>query len=126
MLDQNEDKLGEVQDDKFVQKIDCAVAEQPIEEYPKMVYKHPEDKKREHIYVVVNSDEERDKAFGNGYEEKPHVPQIDEFDKNPTGNPANVAVRQDSPTKIIQGETLLSPKDQPEQLDEPEKKDDES
>lgn len=46
----------------------------PHEAYPKIVYLHPKDKTKEHLYKVVRSEDEHDAAAKKGYKDKPHVP----------------------------------------------------
>lgn len=44
-------------------------------EYPRMVYKHPKDKTKEHKIRVCETKSELDQALKEGYNLKPHVPQ---------------------------------------------------
>ena len=53
------------------------MAEEQFYEFPKMVYKHPEDKSKEHTFVIVNNCDEQDKAFAKGFQIEPYVPETD-------------------------------------------------
>lgn len=48
--------------------------EETYQPYPKMLYLHPEDKTKEHTYIVVNNEEEKDAALAKGYVIEPHNP----------------------------------------------------
>lgn len=48
-----------------------------------MLYLHPEDKTKEHTYIVVNTPEEKDDALDKGYKVNPHIPGTEEqFEEN--------------------------------------------
>ena len=47
------------------------------EEYPKMVYLHPEEKNGDHTFVIVHNEEEKKAALKQGYQLDAHVPQHD-------------------------------------------------
>lgn len=86
------------------------------QEYPRMLYKHPEDKTQEHKFVVVNNEDEHKQAEGNGYQIDPHVPETEEqtgyAQETPTDNPEVISRQQESPAEIIQDETGVVPEDQ--------------
>jgi len=46
------------------------------QEFPKMVYLHPEDKTHEHATLVVNNPDEQAVAEGKGYKLEPHIPVV--------------------------------------------------
>jgi hypothetical protein len=50
----------------------------PRQEFPKIVYKHPKDKAKDHRFKVVNDPEEHQAALDAGYQNKPHVPVVPE------------------------------------------------
>lgn len=54
----------------------CVSDDSPRLEYPKMVYLHPVDKTKEHSFLVVNSEEEKDVAIDKGYNLDPHIPAV--------------------------------------------------
>ena len=48
----------------------------PFQEFPKLVYLHPKDKSKEHIFKKVHTKAEEEEALAVGYRLKGHVPQI--------------------------------------------------
>lgn len=59
------------------------MAEEIIQEYPKMLYLHPVDKTKEHKFITVNSCDDENDALKAGYKLEPHVPvpaPKDQFD----------------------------------------------
>ena len=69
------------------------------EEFPKMVYLHPEDKTHEHKTLVVNNQDEQDVAEGKGYKREPHIPVVppeETFEGEPTTHDQVAAEAQGS------------------------------
>jgi len=83
--------------------------EENIEEFPKMLYKHPNDKAQEHTFVTVNTAEEEKQAKSDGYKPEPHVPVVKQdngIEKDqPTKNPEVIPHKQDSPKTSLRSST---------------------
>lgn len=81
-----------------------------IQEFPKMLYKHPADPKKEHTFITVNNCDEQDEAIGNGYQEKPHVPVVEDGNgievKPPTDNPEVVPHEAESSKDVLEDEHM--------------------
>jgi len=50
--------------------------ERIYQEYPKMLYLHPEDKTKEQTQIVVANEDEEKAAAAKSYQVKPHLPVL--------------------------------------------------
>lgn len=54
-----------------------------VHEFPRMVFAHPKDKSREHKTKIVHSADELKAAQKQGWQLKPHIPQVAEPEVDP-------------------------------------------
>ena len=71
----DQDKINEV---KILDIAKPPMKSIPFAEFPKMLFKHPADKTKEHTTKIVNSKDEQEKAIKAGYQLKAHVPHSSE------------------------------------------------
>lgn len=68
------------------------------QEFPKAMYLHPKDKSVEdRVFVVVHNEDEKKAAAAKGYNEQPHVPEVDD--------PEAI----DGPKVVLKDKTVIDP-----------------
>lgn len=84
--------------------------EEIVNEYPKMLYKHPADESQEHSFITVNNEDEELEAGDKGYQTDPHVPVVKEDNgikvEQPTSDPSIISEKADSPKDILEDQHM--------------------